>query len=125
MAGLVSSEQLEHELHGATIALVTQKHGGEEFNIPSKLMNFMMYGLPVLASVDTRSEVARIVEASGGVMVDNADPNVFAKAVREITESTDEIARRGAAAAEYAAQNFNVDAFAANFDDVLRQVVRP
>ena len=58
-------------------------------------------------------------------MVDNADPNVFAKAVREITESTDEIARRGAAAAEYAAQNFNVDAFAAHFDDVLRQVVSP
>ena len=124
MAGLVSSEQLEHELHGATIALVTQKHGGEEFNIPSKLMNFMMYGLPVLASVDTRIRGRRIVEASGGGWVD-ADPNVFAKAVREITESTDEIARRGAAAAEYAAQNFNVDAFAAHFDDVLRQVVRP
>ncbi|HEX2415385.1 MAG TPA: glycosyltransferase family 4 protein [Thermoleophilaceae bacterium] len=125
MAGLVSSEQLEHELHGATIALVTQKHGGEEFNIPSKLMNFMMYGLPVLASVDTGSEVARIVEASGGGwVVDNADPNLFAKAVREITESPDEIVRRGAAAGEYAAHNFNVDAFAAHFDDVLRRVVR-
>ena len=50
------------ELQDATIALVSQKHGGEEFNIPSKLMNFMMYGLPVVASVDPRSEVARIVE---------------------------------------------------------------
>jgi glycosyltransferase involved in cell wall biosynthesis len=85
----------------------------------------MMYGLPVLASVDTGSEVARIVEASGGGwVVDNGDPNLFAKAVREITESPDEIVRRGAAAGEYAAHNFNVDAFAAHFDDVLRRVVR-
>ena len=123
MAGLVSSERLERELHGATIALVTQKHGGEEFNIPSKLMNFMMYSLPVLASVDTGSEVARIVEASGGGwVVDNADPAAFARTVKEITGSPEEIARRGAAAGDYAARNFNVDAFAAHFDGLIQRV---
>jgi colanic acid biosynthesis glycosyl transferase WcaI len=125
MMGLVSSERLEHELHAATIALVSQKHGGEEFNIPSKLMNFMMYGLPIVASVDPGSEVAHIVRTSGGGwIVDNADPAVFARSLREIANSQDEIARRAAAAREYAAQHFNVDAFAAHFDDVLARVAR-
>ncbi len=124
MLGLVSSERLERELHDATIALVSQKPGGEEFNIPSKLMNFMMYGLPVVASVDPRSEVARIVRASGGGwVVDNADPLVFARALGEITKSPAEIARRAAAARAYASQNYNRQAFAARFDAVIRSVV--
>lgn len=123
MPGLVSSERLERELHDATLALVTQKHGGEEFNIPSKLMNFMMYGLPVVASVDPGSEVAHIVrESGGGWVVDNADPAVFATALPEITASREEIRRRAAAAREYAGRHFNVDAFARHFDEVLRRV---
>jgi colanic acid biosynthesis glycosyl transferase WcaI len=123
MPGLVSSERLEHELHHATLALVTQKHGGEEFNIPSKLMNFMAYGLPVVAVVDPRSEVAHIVGASGGGwIVDNADPAVLPRALRAIRESPEEIARRGAAAREYAAATFDVGAFAARFDDVLHRL---
>ncbi len=125
MLGLVSSERLERELHDATVALVSQKHGGEEFNIPSKLMNFMMYGLPIVASVDPRSEVAHIVRTSGGGwIVDNGDPEVFARRLGEITRSREEIARRAAAAREYAARNFNVEAFARRFDSVLHGVVR-
>ena len=125
MPGLVSSERLEHELQDATLALVTQKHGGEEFNIPSKLMNFMMYGLPVVASVDPSSEVAHIVRESGaGWVVDNADPSVFAGTLREIAEAPEEIARRAVASREYATRHFNVDAFAAHFDDVLQRVAK-
>ena len=123
MAGLVSSERLEQELHRATVALVSQKHGGEEFNIPSKLMNFMMYGLPVVASVDPASEVAHIVrESGGGWVVDNGDPATFAAALREIVRSREEIQRRAAAAHDYALRHFKVDAFAAHFDRALHEV---
>jgi colanic acid biosynthesis glycosyl transferase WcaI len=121
--GLVSSERLEQELNRASLALVSQKHGGDEFNIPSKLMNFMMYGLPVVAFVDPRSEVARIVQASGGGwVVDNRDPGRFVFALRQISGSDGEIDRRGAAAREYALRNFSVQAFAAQFESVLRGV---
>jgi colanic acid biosynthesis glycosyl transferase WcaI len=121
MAGLVSSERLEEELRRATIGLVTQKHGGEEFNIPSKLMNLMAYGLPVLASVDPRSEVARIVDASGGGwVVDNADPGRFAAMLREVTRSDTDIARRAAAARRYALEHFSLETFATRFDQMLR-----
>jgi colanic acid biosynthesis glycosyl transferase WcaI len=125
MLGLVDSDRLEYELHDATLALVSQRHGGEEFNIPSKIMNFMMYGLPVVASVDPDSEVAHIVrESGGGWVVDNADPTTFASALREITASPDQIALRAVASREYAERHFDVASFARRFDDVLQGVVR-
>ncbi len=41
MLGLVDDEDLEEELRYADIAFVSQCYEGSEFNIPSKLMNFM------------------------------------------------------------------------------------
>jgi colanic acid biosynthesis glycosyl transferase WcaI len=126
MLGLVSSERLAHELDDATIALVSQKHGGEEFNIPSKLMNFMMCGLPIVASVDPGSEVAHIVRVSGGGwIVDNAAPELFARALAEVIGSPQEIKRRAERAREYAVRNFDVESFAQRFDGVLQRVAKP
>lgn len=123
MPGLVSSDELEDQLCHANLALVSQECRGEEFNIPSKLMNFMAYGLPIVASVDPKSEVARIVEASsGGWVVDNSDPAKFAQSLREIASSGEEIPRRAAAARAYADKNFTVQAFGKSFDQILGQV---
>jgi len=123
MKGLVSSDELEVELQQATIGLVSQKHGGGEFNIPSKIMNFMMYGLPVLAFVDPQSEVAHIVERSGGGwVIDNADADVFPDTLAKLFERSDDIAARGEAAKEYALKHFTVGAFAERFTDVLAAV---
>jgi colanic acid biosynthesis glycosyl transferase WcaI len=126
ITGLLPSADLERELQGASAGIVSQQHGGEEFNIPSKLMNFMIYGLPVLAFVDPGSEVARIVKASGaGWIADNADPANFARAVRAAISRPRELAERGAAGRAYAERNFSPDAFARHFDAVLRDAVRP
>ncbi len=57
---------------------MTQRYEGTEFNIPSKLMNFMAYGLPMLAAADPKGEVARIVhESGGGWVVDSSHPENF------------------------------------------------
>jgi hypothetical protein len=86
-------------------------------------MNFMMYGLPVVAYVDPRSEVAHIVEESGGGWVlDNSRPEDFARSLREITSSNGDVARRGEAALAYATARFSLDSFARSFDEVLRAV---
>ena len=77
MPGLLLDE-LENEMEQATIGLVPQRPDVDEFNLPSKLMNLMSGGVPVLASVNPHSEVARIVQESGaGWVVDAADPGAF------------------------------------------------
>ncbi len=92
MLGLVDDEQLEQELSEADIGLVTQRYEGTEFNIPSKLMNFMAYGLPILAAADPKGEVARIVhESGGGWVVDSRHPENFPREVARLAENRDEI----------------------------------
>ncbi len=123
MPGLLL-DGLEPELERATIGLVPQRPDVDEFNLPSKLMNLMSRGIPVLASVSPRSEIARIVRESGaGWVVDAADPDAFPRALSGILTDRAELARRGAAGLAFARRNFAPDAVAERFEEVLYDVV--
>jgi colanic acid biosynthesis glycosyl transferase WcaI len=124
MLGLVSDERLEEELREATLGVVTQRPGISEFNLPSKLMNFMAYGIPVVAAVEPRSEVARIVESSGGGWVsDSARPEQFPEQIAAALADRDELEGRGDAGVAYARQHFSPEGVAERFEEVLREVV--
>jgi colanic acid biosynthesis glycosyl transferase WcaI len=124
MPGVVDDGRLEEELQAATIAFVSQQHEGAEFNIPSKIMNFMAYGLPILAAVNPSGEVARIMDRSdAGWVVDSSDPDVFPRRLAEILRSPAEIEARGRAAYHYAQHHFTQAGFAERFDDALGEVV--
>ncbi len=124
MLGLVSDERLEQELRRATLGVVTQRAGISEFNLPSKLMNFMAYGIPVVAAVEPRSEVARIVESSGGGWVsDSARPAEFTQRIVEALGDHAALERCGAAAAAYAHANFSPEGVAERFEEVLADVI--
>ena len=124
MLGLVSDDELEAELQDAKIGFVSQHHAGTEFNIPSKITNFMVYGLPILAAVNPGSEVARIVERSGGGwVVDSSRAELFPLKIAELLACPAEVMQRGRAAARYAATHFTVPTFAERFEAVLREVV--
>lgn len=121
MLGLVDDDSLEAELEQADIALVSQLHEGAEFNIPSKLMNFMAYGLPVLAAVNPESEAARIIaESDGGWTVDSSRPETFPEKIAELMEKPEERIQKGIAAAEYAKRHFTRDSFVQFFESALQ-----
>jgi glycosyltransferase involved in cell wall biosynthesis len=95
MPGVLVGEALERRLRRAQLGVVSQRADVAEFNLPSKLMNYMAYGLPVLASVRPDSETARIVRDSGGGWVTDAgDPSAFADAAAEALARPEQ--RRGA-----------------------------
>ena len=124
MLGVVDDQRLEEELCGADIAFVSQRYEGSEFNIPSKLMNFMMYGLPVLAAVNPAGEVARIVrDSSTGWVVDSSDPESFPRELARLAHDPEEVRERAAASRRYAEQHFAQDVFAERFNRVLEAVV--
>jgi colanic acid biosynthesis glycosyl transferase WcaI len=125
MLGVLDDEQLEAELHRADIGFVSQRYEGAEFNIPSKLMNFMAYGLPVLAAVNPASEVARLVrEAEAGWVVDSSDPDAFPREVARLREAPDELRERAAASHDFAERHFTQARFGHRFDELLHDVVR-
>jgi colanic acid biosynthesis glycosyl transferase WcaI len=122
MPGLLL-EELEREMKRATIGLVPQRPDVDEFNLPSKLMNLMSRGVPILASVNPRSEIARIVRESGaGWVVDAADPEAFPVTLRDIFADQTELERRGAAGLDFARRNFSPEVVATRFENALYDV---
>ena len=121
--GLVSDERLEEELRSATLALVSQSYTGAEFNLPSKIMNFMAYGLPIVAAVNPAGESARLTElADAGWVADSSEPDLFPRMVVSALDDADELRRKAQAARSYAEEHFSTRAFGDSFDRLLRKV---
>jgi colanic acid biosynthesis glycosyl transferase WcaI len=124
MLGVVSDEQLERELQSATLAVVTQQYEGTEFNLPSKLMNYMAYGLPIVAAVNPASEAARLVRESGsGWIADSSEPEAFPRTVVKALTDRQELRRRAQAGLEFAATHFTQEGFAERFEALLREAI--
>jgi len=124
LRGLLSAEELRDELGRATLGVVSQRPDVAEFNLPSKLMNYMARGLPVLAAVRADSEVAGLLEESGaGWVTDCADPREFAARAAEVVRDRSELARRGEAGLEYAREHFAPERSAELYERVLLEAV--
>jgi colanic acid biosynthesis glycosyl transferase WcaI len=123
MLGVVDDERLEGELRSATLALVSQAYQGAEFNLPSKLMNFMAYGLPVIAAVNPVGEVAQLVtESDSGWVVDSSKMDSLPRVMSQALDNRAELRSRGEGAHRFAQERFSPRAFGDAFDRVLRGV---
>jgi colanic acid biosynthesis glycosyl transferase WcaI len=125
MPGVLYGEELTPELRTASLGLVSQRADVTEFNMPSKLMNYMAYGIPVLASVKPESEIARIVRESGsGWVTDAAEPSAFAEKAGQILRDRDALRAAGVAGYSFAHRHFTPASVAARFETVVEGVVR-
>ncbi len=125
MVGLLLGQEMEDELEGTTVGLVTQRPDVAEFNLPSKLMNYMAHALPVLAVVNLDSGTAQIVRETGaGWVVDSSRlEDELPQAIEEILANPDEVVRRGRAAHEAALRHFAPERIAEQYEKVLLPLV--
>ncbi len=122
--GMLTSERLERELQRATVAVVSQRYEGKDFNVPSKLMNFMAYGIPTVVSAREDSEVARIITTSGGGWVtDCSDTDQLAAKLAEALNDPEALRKRGTAALAFARQNFSPEQTALRFESLLGDTI--
>ena len=64
------------------VALITCKKGVGKSAVPSKLWSIMACDTPIIASFDTDSELARIIDESGaGICIEPEDAEALAKAI--------------------------------------------
>ena len=120
MTGVLHGGAMAAELAAAQIGLVSQRPDVAEFNLPSKLMNYMASGVPVLASVRPESETAALIRESGaGWVTDAADPAAFARQAAAALERPEELRRHGAAGQAYARAHFRPQSVAERFEAVL------
>jgi colanic acid biosynthesis glycosyl transferase WcaI len=124
MTGVLDADELDRQLRRCALALVSQRGDVAEFNLPSKLMNYMAYGAPVIASVRPDSETAAIVrDAGAGWVTDAADPDQFAATAARVLSDPAALQRAGDAGRAFARRNFQPQAVAARFEQVLESVI--
>lgn len=126
MRGVLYGDKLEPDLRRASLGIVSQRADVLEFNLPSKLMNYMAYGLPVLASVSLDSETAKIIQESGsGWVTDARYPEQFAAKAAELLRDPGSLERASKAGFNYARANFTPRSVAERFEAVLENVSFP
>lgn len=125
MPGFIERERLDRELDAASLALVSQRYPREalDFNVPSKLMNFMARGMPVVAAVRPHSEVARIIERSGcGWVVDAERLEELGPVILRALENPEERLARGERGRRFAQVHFEPNALAGTLAELLGEV---
>jgi colanic acid biosynthesis glycosyl transferase WcaI len=118
MLPLQPRERFRDLLAAAQIALVTQQRAVADIVFPSKVETFLAAGRPVVASVNAKSTVARVLcESRAGEVVEPENPEALSDAIISLMREPsrrDEMSRRGR---EYARDNWApgraLDGFAA------------
>ncbi|MGH9561599.1 MAG: glycosyltransferase family 4 protein, partial [Terracidiphilus sp.] len=83
------------------ICLVTQQHSVSEIAFPSKIVTYLAAGRPVIASVNSDCEVARVIrESQAGKLVAAENPQALLEAIDALRR--DGLPQAGESAREYA-----------------------
>ena len=83
-----SPQQFPQLLAAADVALITQQRSVANILFPSKTVSLMAAGCPIVASVNSESEVARVVEKSGaGIVIEPEDAGSLFQTVMSLKES--------------------------------------
>lgn len=118
----VPREEIPGLLAEAAIGLAPLKDDTElDYAMPTKVYEYLGCGLPVLAT--GHGELEHFVEASGGgIHVDN-DPDAIAAGLDQLLADPDRRAEMGAQGREYVCTEYARERIAARFDEELRGLV--
>ena len=118
-----SPKVLPGMLAAADVSLVTLDRRLGQLNVPSKTYNIMASGRPVLASVPTDSEIARLVkEATCGVTVPPEDPTALAEAIVQMKRDPNKLDRLGKNGRRYVEKHYAKDKIILKYRELLHEV---
>lgn len=120
LAGHLHENVRQDEMHGLLAQQRAYLHPYRWTSLGLSLIEAMMVGLPVLALATTAAPEA--VPADAGVV--SADPDVLEQAALRWLADPDEARERGRAARRHATRMFAVDRFLADWQSLLKEVVR-
>jgi colanic acid biosynthesis glycosyl transferase WcaI len=123
---LLESDEFAAMLAATNIALITQQRVVSDIVFPSKTVTLLSAGCPVIASVNSGSEVARAVLRSGaGLVVEPENGELLCSAINELAASPQTLARMGQQATQFAIESWDeqrtLPMMEAHFANCVRQ----
>ena len=124
--GYQPAERLDEVLASADIGVVVLREGLARSSVPSKIYSILAAGRPVVASVDPRTELPRLIDEAGcGVAVAPGDQAAFNAAVGSLLDDPvgrEAMGRRGRA---YVEGCMTPQAVAAAYETLIAELSRP
>ena len=116
-------EQLPDMLASADVLVVVLERDASRYSVPSKVLNYLCAGRPVLGLLPANNAVAQMIEtAQAGVVVDPGNAAEASPALNRLLADSNTREKMGTAARRYAEQAFDVYAVGDLFDSVFRAV---
>ncbi len=107
---LLPREQYLQMLAAVDLSLITQQRSVADFVFPSKTVSLMTAGCPILASVNSGSEVARMINRAGaGLVIAPEDPESLVAAVTRLEKDTARLRAMSEAGRRYAREVWDED----------------
>ena len=120
-------ERLNDLLNAADIHLLPQRAGAADLVMPSKLTGMLSSGRPVIATADSGTQVAQVIEASGpddacGLVVPAEDSTALHAAVARLADDAELRRILGENARRYAVQHLGRDQVLEQFERELLEL---
>jgi colanic acid biosynthesis glycosyl transferase WcaI len=112
-------EQLPDMLASADVLVVALERDASRYSVPSKVLNYLCAGRPVLALLPRDNAVARMIEsAEAGLVADPVDVDATSAALNSLLADQSMRERMGVAARQYAETTFDVESIGDVFESV-------
>ena len=119
----VDREDLGHLMHLADVGLVSLLEGQEGLSVPSKAFGLMAAGVPIIAVMSDKSEIARIVrEENCGTLVKPGEKKVLADCIFQLYNDKDRLEQMSANASRATNSKYNLGKVSARYLDLIEQV---
>lgn len=119
------AERLAEVLAAADVHVIALRRGLGASSVPSKLYSILASGRPVLAALDSGTEVANVVASQGaGIVVAAEDQSLFTAAVLELVDDAD-LAAMGSAGREFVSRCASPKGVAAAYSELFEELGRP
>jgi len=117
-------ERLPEVLAAGDVHVVPLRAGLAWSSVPSKLYSILAAGRPIVASVDSGTEVERTLErAAAGIAVPPDDPRAFVGAIGELIDDSDRAARMGASGRLFVERWASPAAVAESYENLFAELI--
>lgn len=110
-------------LAAVDLSLITQQHSVTDAVFPSKTVTLMTAGCPIIASVNSKTEVARIITRAGaGLVIAPEHPESLVGAITSLERDSARLRGMSEASRRYARENWDEDRTLSRMESHLMRV---
>lgn len=108
-------------LASADILIAVIEDDAGKFSVPSKILNYLCAGKPIVLSAPIDNLASRIIQNSNsGITVEPKDHKGFSDAINKLAYNKELVRKYSKNARDYAEKNFNIELITQKFEEIFK-----